>query len=269
MRVGIVAQQGNPQAASLAGDIRNSVDDVVVDETTAESLDISGLSVEEMNECDLVVSIGGDGTFLYAVRGIDGTPIMGVNLGEVGFLNTTTPENAVTMVQKTVSELDAGTLQTRKMPRLSATGNGWTLPPALNEIVIIGQQRGHDNGIAIEVRVDGSLYTGGHADGVLIATPTGSTAYNLSECGPLVHPDVSGLIINEMCATEGMAPLLVGQDSEVTVRVDGPKSAVAVCDGRINQEINPPEEIVIEKADIPIRIAGPDLDFFTALGKLD
>lgn len=270
MRVGIVAQQGNPQAASLAGNIRDSVDSgVVVDETTAESLDMSGVSVEEMSECDLVVSIGGDGTFLYAVRGIDGTPITGVNLGEVGFLNTTTPENAVTMVQETVSELDAGTLQTREMPRLSATGDGWTLPPALNEIVVMGQQRGHGNGVAIEVRVDGSLYTGGHADGVLVATPTGSTAYNLSEDGPLVHPDVSGLVINEMCATEGMAPLLIGPDSEVTVRVDEPESAVAVCDGRITQEIEPPEEIGIRKADSPVRIAGPDLDFFAALGKLD
>jgi NAD+ kinase len=270
MRVGIVAQQGNPQAASLAGDIRDSVNSkVVVDETTAESLDMSGVSVEEMSECDLVVSIGGDGTFLYAVRGIDETPITGVNLGEVGFLNATAPETAVTMVKETIAELNTGDLKTREIPRLSATGDDWTLPPALNEIVVMGQQRGRSNGIAIEVRVDGSLYTEGHADGVLVATPTGSTAYNLSEGGPLVHHDVSAMILNEMCATEGMAPLLVKPDSEITIRVDGSKSAVAVSDGRINQEIDTPAEITVKKTETPVHIAGPDLDFFAALGKLD
>jgi NAD+ kinase len=270
MRIGIVAQQDNPRAASLAGDIRRSVSrEVVVDETTAESLDTSGVPVEAMSECDLVVSIGGDGTFLYAVRGIDETPIMGVNLGEVGFLNATAPENSVTVVKQTISELDAGTVQMREMPRLTATGDDWTLPPALNEVVVMGQQRGQGNGVAIEVRVNGSLYTGGHADGVLVATPTGSTAYNLSEGGPLVHPDASGIVVNEMCATEGMVPLLVEANSEVSVRVDGPEPAVAVSDGRVNREIDPPAEVTISTTDPPIRIAGPDIDFFAALGKLE
>lgn len=269
MRVGIVAQQDNPRAASLAGDIRSSVDaDVVVDATTAESLDASGTPVEEMAECDLVVSIGGDGTFLYAVRGIDATPIMGVNLGEVGFLNATTPENAVSTVERTISELDTGTVQMREMPRLTATGDDWTLPPALNEIVVMGDQRGHGNGLDIEVRLDGSLYTGSHADGVLVSTPTGSTAYNLSEGGPLIHPDVSGMVVNEMCATEGMPPLFVGPDTDVTVRVDGTERAVAVSDGRINRELDPPVTVSISTAAPPVRIAGPDLDFFAALGKL-
>lgn len=269
MRVGIVAQQDNPRAAALAGDIRSSVSaDVVVDETTAESLDVSGVSIEGMAECDLVVSIGGDGTFLYAVRGIGSTPIMGVNLGEVGFLNATPPENAVSAVERTISELSDGTVKIREVPRLTATGEDWTLSPALNEVVIMGPQRGPGNGIDIEIRLDGSLYTGGHADGVLVSTPTGSTAYNLSEGGPLVHTDVSAMVVNEMCATEGMPPLLVGSDTDVTVRVDGAEQAVAVSDGRVKRELDPPVTVSLSTEAPPVRIAGPDIDFFAALGKL-
>lgn len=272
MRVGIVAQQDNPRAASLAEEINASVDcPVVVDETTAAALETTGVPVEEMAGCDLVVSIGGDGTFLYAARGIGSTPIMGVNLGEVGFLNATAPDGAITTVQRTIEELDAcdtNQRHTQEIPRLCATGEGWSLPPALNEVAVMAPQRGPGGGLSTEIRVDGSLYTGGHADGVLIATPAGSTAYNLSERGPLVHPNVSGMILNEMCATDGMPPLVVGPDATITVRADGPE-VVAVSDGRIHRALDPPVSITVSTAAPPVRIAGPEIDFFAALGKLD
>jgi NAD+ kinase len=104
-----------------------------------------------------------------------------------------------------------------------------------------------------------------------VATPTGTTAYNLSEGGPLVHPTVSGFVVTEMCATEPMPSLVVTPDSEVTVHVgsSGTGEAVAVGDGRRSRELEPPENVTIQRADVPIRVAGPDLDFFAALGKLD
>lgn len=273
MQVGIVAQQDNPRAASLAGDIRDAVAvPVVVDETTAETLGMTGVPVERMAACDLVVSIGGDGTFLYAARGIGPTPIMGVNLGEVGFLNATAPENAVSAVRRTIGEHDDETgcaVPTQDIPRLRAAGDGWTLPPALNEVAIMAAPRGPDGGLTVEVRVDGSLYTGGHADGVLVATPAGSTAYNLSEGGPLVHPNVSGMVLNEMCATDGMRPLVIDPDAAVTIRADDAESVVAVSDGRIHREFDPPVVTTVTTDAPPVRIAGPEIDFFAALGKLE
>lgn len=270
MRVGIVAQQGNSQAVALAGDIRCSVAaDVVVDETTAESLDASGVPIDEMDECDLVVSIGGDGTFLYTARKADATPIMGVNLGEVGFLNATPPENAVDAVEQTIDAIEDGTAVTRTIPRMTARGDGWEFPPALNEVALMGPQRGHGNGIEVDIRIDDSLYAGGHADGVLVSTATGSTAYSLSEGGPLVHPDVSGFLINEMCATATMRPLVVSLDSDISIRIDGAERAFAVGDGRIREELEPPTRVSISRAETPVHVAGPELDFFAALGKLD
>jgi NAD+ kinase len=284
MTVGIVGQKDNDRAAALAATLCADLAErvaVVVDETTADALATGeyfdrdrpayeSVPIDAMADCDLVVSIGGDGTFLYAVRGAGSTPIMGVNLGEVGFLNAVAPDDAVETVGAAVDRLLAdGAVPTRAMPRVRARGDDWELPPALNEVVVQGRQRGRGGGLDVDVRVDGSVYATGAADGVLVATPTGSTAYNLSEGGPLVHPDVGGLVVTEMCAADAMPPLVVDDDSEVTVRVEGAPEAVVVSDGRTRQELAPPTTVTVSRAGEPVRIAGPSLDFFTALGKLE
>jgi len=285
MRVGLVGQRGNSRAASIVADICERLEgegvDLAVDETTAETLESTwsaglpapatlGVSVDEMADCDLVVSIGGDGTFLFTARGAGSTPIIGVNLGEVGFLNAVPPEDAVDVV---ASEVDTaqreGRIDAREMPRIQAAGADWTLAPALNEVVVQGPRRGHAGGAAVEVRVDGSLYTSGETDGVIVATPTGSTAYNLSEGGPLVHPDIGSLVVTEMCADDSMPSLAVSADSTVTVRVESADGGYAVSDGRARQELDTPTQVTVERADEPVRVAGPPLDFFAALSKIE
>ncbi|WP_423750617.1 NAD(+)/NADH kinase [Salinirarus marinus] len=273
MNVGLVAQKGNSRAAFLAATLRTRLRetgvDVTVDAATAETIDVAGTPLDAFDACDLIVSIGGDGTFLFAARGANGTPILGVNLGEVGFLNAVGPDEAVAAVLDAVADFRAGELDAREAPRLAASGDGWTSEPATNEVVIQGPYRGHGGGVGVEIRVDGSLYSGSHADGVLVATPTGSTAYNLSEKGPLITPDVDGLVVTEMCATGGMPPLVVGEGSEVSVTLTDADSAVVVSDGRLVRELSPPTEVRVSTADSPLRIAGPSSDFFEALGKLD
>lgn len=275
MRVGVVAQRGNARAAYLAAELRELLSELAVevwvDTATAEALETEGVSVDEFDECDLVVSIGGDGTFLYAARGAGSVPVMGVNLGEVGFLNAVAPGSAVDAVRAEVERyLDTGEVRHREMPRVRASGEReWSLTPAINEVAVLGGQRGHGQGLEIEVRVDGSLYSSGHADGVLVSTPTGSTAYNLSEGGPLVQPGVPALVVTMMCPSDPMPPLVVPMESEVTVRVDGPDSTVVSSDGSRMQEAETPEVVTLEPADEPARVAGPESDFFQALNKLE
>ncbi|MCU4717881.1 NAD(+)/NADH kinase [Halapricum hydrolyticum] len=290
MQLGIVGQKGNPRAQSLVEAIgRSFLDDdvaVLVDSVTAEALseqrgrgygpsgnerfEPDAIAIEELDTCDLVVSIGGDGTFLYAARGVGDTPIMGVNLGEVGFLNAIAPDDAIETIHDVVDDLrEDGETPTREISRVQASGEDWTLPPSLNEVVIQGPQRGHGNGIGVTVRIDGSLYTSGHADGVLVATPTGSTAYNLSEAGPLVHPNVDALVVTEMAAELEMPPLVVEEDSEITIHVEGDDGATVVTDGRVSEDIETPSRVTLGLADESVRVAGPPLDFFAALGKLE
>jgi NAD+ kinase len=275
MEVGIVAQRDNERAASLARTLgeRLGESEVTVrfDATTAATLGRSdaGRPVDTFDACDLVVSIGGDGTFLFTAREANGTPILGVNLGEVGFLNAVGPDEAEAAVQREVDAYRRGELAVQEVPRIAARTDGWRGEPAMNEVVVQGPRRGRGGGGRIEIRVDGSAYGAGSGDGVLVATPTGSTAYNLSERGPLVHPGVGGLVINEMAARDGMPPLLVPLDRDVTVTVSDVEYAVVVSDGRARREIDAGTTVHIGLADQPVRLAGPAADFFEALGKLD
>ena len=288
MKVGIVGQRGNERAETLVGELceRLRAEDVAVqvDEATRAAFDRRvergsgespeelppGVPVEAMAETDLVVSVGGDGTFLHVARGAGTTPIMGVNLGEVGFLNAVPPADARETVLAEVDHFrETGEVRTRQLPRLAVDGGEVGLPPALNEIVVQGPQRGHGGGVAIEVSVDGDHYASDHADGILVATTTGSTAYNLSEGGPLVHHDVPGMVVTEMCGAAAMPPLVVDTDRTVTVHVEDAETAHVMSDGRRGATVDPPATVAIERAAESVFVAGPPLDFFAALGKLD
>lgn len=223
-----------------------------------------------MDACDLEVSIGGDGTFLYAARGAGSTPVLGVNLGEVGFLNAVSPAAADVAVEREDERfLQRGSVRRQPLMRVRVTGEGWSLPPALNEVAVLADRRGPGGGMNVEVRVDGNLYSGSHADGALVSTPAGSTAYNLAAGGPLVTPDVDGPVVTELCATDPMPSLVVGGDREVSIRVDLADRATVVCDGRSSRSLDPPTRMTVVAADEPAHIAGPPLAFFRALGKLD
>ena len=161
MQVAIVAQRGNDRTAGLAADLRERLREagvsVWLDDATAEQFGLEGRPVGEFHAADLVVSIGGDGTFLFAAHGAGDTPILGVNLGEVGFLNPVRPDDAVDAVLAQVRQFrDEGSIPTRSRPRLTTRGDGWTLPPAVNEVVVQGQRRGHGGGADLTVRLDGS-----------------------------------------------------------------------------------------------------------------
>jgi len=274
MRVGIVAQRQNDRAAYLAADVGELLDEegvaVGFDTSTAEAIDREAMPIEEFADADLVVSIGGDGMFLFAARNAGTTPVLGVNLGEVGFLNAVSPGEAVEAVREEVEAFrEAGGVRSRPIPRLSASGDGWSLPPALNEVVVQGPQRGHGQGVNVEVRVDGSLYTATRADGVLVSTATGSTAYNLSEGGPLVRPEAGVAVVTGMCPEEPMPPLAIDLDSDVAVRVDGAERAHVLSDGASDRELEPPETVDISRAAEPAQVAGPPVEFFQALNKLE
>ncbi|MFB6137196.1 MAG: NAD(+)/NADH kinase [Halobacteriaceae archaeon] len=293
MQVGIVAQRSNPRAAELAADVRERLreqgEQVTLDRATAAALERAAPDpeAETFPACDLVVSIGGDGTFLYAAHAADTTPVLGVNLGEVGFLNAVAPEEAVDAVLAEVARYhETGSVRARPVTRLVATtestdpadGAGdarpsdaadWPIGPALNEVVVQSPGRGPGGGLSVEVRVDGELYTSTRADGVLVATPTGSTAYNLSEGGPLVHPAASGLVVTGMCPAEPMPPVVLGTDATVAVRADDADAVVVAEDGSVARELPAPQWVRVTSAPEPGHVAGPESEFFQALSKLE
>ncbi|TYT63293.1 NAD(+)/NADH kinase [Natrialba swarupiae] len=272
--VGIVAQRGNERAQQLTEALLDVLESdsvaVAVDEETGDAIDVVSVPVTEMADSDLVVSIGGDGTLLFVAREVGSTPILGVNLGEVGFLNAVSPADAVDVVTDLVDRLRRGDpLERRTLERLRARGDGWTLEPALNEIVVHGPRRGHGGGATIEIRVDGTRYADGHADGVLVATPTGSTAYNLSEGGPLVHPTADALVVTQMAAEDSMPPLVVDPGAELELAVTGAETAYAISDGRNRHQLESPATVSVSLAADPVTLVGPRTNFFDGLEKLE
>jgi len=273
MRLGVVAQKGNERAvdlaASLVDDLGSDDVEVAIDTVTAEAAGREGVRLETLAEAPLVVSVGGDGTFLFTARHVGSTPILGVNLGEVGFLNGVSPGEATDRIREEIDRIrETGEPRYREVPRIMAWGDGWVSTPGLNEIVVQGPQRGHGQGVDLEVKVDGSRYTSGHADGIIVATQTGSTAYNLSEGGPLIHPAVRGFVITDMNAEAAMPPLVIDPDDLVTVEATGADRVAVSSDGN-TQWLDAPTAIQIGQADAPGRIAGPPSDFFRALDKID
>ncbi len=273
MVVGVVAQRGNERAIELAAAIEETIQagdvDVVMDEATATALDVAGQPIEALTHCDLVVSIGGDGTFLFVAHAVGDAPMLGVNLGEVGFLNVVAPAEAPEIVRKVHKELIRGTVTIQSLPRVIAEGDGWSMGPALNEIIVHAPQRGHDRGITVTITVDGSQYARDVVDGVMVSTPTGSTAYNLSEGGPLLTPTIEGFVVTEMCGRDPMPSLVVPRSATVTIDVEGEAFAHVISDSRSTHELTLPSVIHIREAATPVRIAGRPLEFFDALSKLD
>jgi NAD+ kinase len=285
MNVAIVGQRGNDRAVELCARLarRLRADDVgvAVDETTARAFSRAGAdwaavdvdapeSTDTFEDCALVVSVGGDGTFLYVARRAGSTPILGVNLGEVGFLNAVAPAVAVETVLEELERIRTGAdAEVQTMARIAARGDGWSLEPAINEVVVQGPRRGHGGGAEFTVEVNGGSYADVIADGVMVATPTGSTAYNMSEGGPLVHPDVSALVLTGLAPADGLPSLVVDGSDEITVEVREATDSVAVSDGRVRQRLDPPAAITLEVADEPVRVAGPSRNFYAALGKLE
>ncbi|RKD93417.1 NAD(+)/NADH kinase [Halopiger aswanensis] len=276
--VGIVAQRNNARAQELAQTLVDTLEreyegvTTVVDELTGAAIEADGVPIPAMGDREFVVSIGGDGTLLFVAREVGATPILGVNLGEVGFLNAVAPDDAREVVTELVGQLrETGSLEGRKLARLQASGadGAWALDPALNEVVVHGPRRGHGGGATIEVEIDGQQYTTSHADGVLVATPTGSTAYNLSEGGPLVQPTADALVVTQMAASDGMPPLVADPGAEIALTVSDTETAYAISDGHDRRELEPPATVSISVADEPVTLVGPRANFFDALEKLE
>lgn len=183
---------------------------------------------------DLALSIGGDGTFLRTAEWIaqEEIPIIGVNTGHLGFLAPFTIEEA----QEEVERFSAGKSNVESRSMLCVeTADGsdlGTWPYALNELVL--HKRDNASMVTVSARIDRRPLADYLCDGLIISTPTGSTAYNLSAGGPIVHPSAPNFVISPLAAhTLTMRPLVIGQDSMLELKtLSRARSFNLVVDGR-------------------------------------
>jgi NAD+ kinase len=215
-----------------------------------------------------VFVLGGDGTFLSAVRWIGDrqTPIIGVKFGEVGFLAETTEDRLPEVAEAILANQFTTRPQMRLQIQAYRGGVETARESAFNDVVI---NKGALARLArIRTHIDDQFLTDYRADGLIVATPTGSTAYSLAAGGPIIHPTVPGILITPICPfTLTNRPLMVPEG--VTIKIQMAESAsdmMLTCDGQVGLKIDERDTILISKSPTPVQmITLPDQDYFDVL----
>ena len=211
--------------------------------------------------CDLVIAMGGDGTLLSAARSLAkyGVPMVGINLGTLGFLT----DIAACQTYDKLSEILDGHYikEERLLLRVVILRDGEQINDsiAFNDVVVHKWEEARM--LEFDTSIDGSYVNKQRSDGLIIATPTGSTAYALSGGGPIVHPTLNAFILVPICPhTLSQRPLVIAGDSEisVTVSTQGHGRAQVTCDGQINLGVIGGDVIRVSKLDKKITILHPE-----------
>lgn len=196
--IGLAVHPHRDDAVVVAGSIVGWALDRGITVVSEDPSRIPGASVGALADCDLVVSIGGDGTMLRAVRAIAGrpVPVVGVNLGSLGYLADVEPDAVVEALETWAAGPDGKWAVEDRMlldVEIRDAAGVVSTALALNEVVLEKRDAGHT--VHLSVEIDGAAFTTYAADGLIVATPTGSTAYSLSARGPVVSPRLRALLV--------------------------------------------------------------------------
>jgi NAD+ kinase len=263
-RVLLVTHTGRPTAVDVARDIakRLLAAGLGVDVLATEAADIDVPGCVERDpevaakDSEVAVILGGDGTIL---RGAEltrphGTPVLGVNLGHIGFLAETERNDVVAMVDKIVAcdyaVEERMTIDVRIVVDGQVLSDGW----ALNEASV--EKAARSRMLEVMVDIDGRPLSRWGCDGVVCATPTGSTAYNFSAGGPIVWPEVSALLLVPLSAHALFArPMVVSPDSVIGVEILDYSPAVLWCDGRREVDLSTGSRVEVRRSSTPVKLA--------------
>lgn len=273
-RIGLVGRQGH---AGTVDSLQRVIDflirrelDVVLDEKTAPLVGAGKFSVHSRErlsaECDLVIVIGGDGSMLGAARLIasESVPVIGINRGRLGFLTDILPDE----IEDRLSAVLAGKYreETRFLLEFEVHRDGNRLPGgcALNDVVLHPGTAAQM--IEFELFINDEFVNSQQSDGLIVATPTGSTAYSLSAGGPIMHPGLEALVLVPMYPhTLSSRPLVVSADSRVRIVVINQRGLLPLvsCDGAVQFTTQPGDEIQIYRKSGPLRLIHPlDHNFY-------
>ena len=220
--------------------------DVGADESVDDGTFAEGL--------DLVLSVGGDGTLLRAalMGNRAGVPVLGVKVGRLGFLTEAEPEEAPALLQAWMS--GGGRVDERMALVAEAEGAPWTDPQwTLNEVIV--EKRARHRVVRLAATVNEDHVTTFSADGVVVATPTGSTAYSFSARGPIVSPRLPCLVLTPVSAHMVFdRAIVLAPDERVTLEVREEEPALLSADGRPGLELPVGARVTVRRSDRPARL---------------
>ena len=269
MRLGVIGHQGYEELPEILRTLFRLAPTLGIEAFLEKELyEVAGKGarLEDPAQLDGLVTLGGDGTLLRGARFLDGhdIPILGVNLGRLGFLTSCQSED----FEAAIRNLASGEYVAQPRMALSASAidpagkvrKQWR---ALNDFVL--HKGGFARVVRLNVFVDDESIGTYAADGVVISTPTGSTAYSLSAGGPVVVPTLESIVITPISPhTLAVRSLVIPADAEVTIEAeDSPTELLVTVDGQVGTSFVNGEKLKVRKADNPVRIVRfPGATFF-------
>ena len=268
-KVGVIANPKRPHAADIFERLSRKAAQLhwtlFADRETAAFLpDASVINFQEFaSSVDVLLSMGGDGTMLLCAQILDGAdiPILGLNLGSLGFLTTISEES----FEQALDALEKGEYksETRTVGECTVGSNTYRM---LNDVAI--GWGGMSRMVSLHTSIDGEHITTFSCDGMIITTPTGSTGHALSAGGPIIQPGAEVFGLSVICPhTLSNRPLIVPDSSVIDVRIESAhKSLVMAVDGKDVQELNEGDVIRIVKSARPIQFLHlPGYSYFSVL----
>jgi len=271
---GIMSKPSKPELAQVVPELldwfRKHQYQVVVDrETSAYARGFESIARSEMasRALDFVVVLGGDGTLLSAARVVAkaGTPVLGVNLGSLGFLT----EVPLSQLYPTLEALESSCchVETRSMLRCELCRGGASVADyhALNDVVVSKGAIARLN--HFDLYVDGAFVSAYKADGLIVATPTGSTAYSLAAGGPILVPSVNAFVITPVSPHSlTHRTLVVGDGSSIEIDVKtGDEEAYLSVDGQVGMPLKDGDRVCCRKSEHGVKLLRLDQTFFDVL----
>ncbi|MBI4415965.1 MAG: NAD(+) kinase [Euryarchaeota archaeon] len=258
MKFGITANPNIPHARTAAEAIVKQLEKkhtLLLEGEIAKALGRKGIALEKM-DADVVLAVGGDGTVLRALQRTNGN-VLGINSGSLGFLTEVTAEEFSVALRK----LEKGEYAVEERGKIRVTVDGKRLYDCTNEVVI------HTAHIAkirdFEILLNGTLVQRVRADGIIVATPTGSTSYNLSVGGPIVDPRVEALVISAIAPFKPAArATVVPASSTVRVKLANPKECLLVLDGQQEIALTGREDLRFRGSDARAKLVKFREDFY-------
>jgi NAD+ kinase len=272
--IGRLRKQGMAEALqALIACLRACDAKILLEKETAQSLDHTDLELisrEALSKADLIITVGGDGNLLSAARiaAPNNVPILGINRGKFGFLTDIRPNE----INKLIPEILAGDYHEEHRFMFNAKLEGGDrILLALNDIIITPDNS--SSMIEFEITVDNDFMCSQRSDGMIIATPTGSTAYALSGGGPILHSNLNSIVLVPMFPHSlNNRPIVLSGDSEIKITLPETSMAAAraTADGQNDLPLAIGETMIIRKSKQSLRLLHPkDYSYFETLrGKL-
>ena len=261
MRVAVLGKPNSVPARKAAAEVCPWLEErgceVTVDDETAAAIGRTGVPRDALAQgADLALSLGGDGTLLLAARVFAGAavPILGINLGRLGFLTDTDHDHMFEVLEQVLkgeSEIEERMMLTAEVWR---DGGVVSRSDALNDVVV--NKGALAQVIHLETRVGGSFVSSYRADGIIVSTPTGSTAYGLAAGGPIVEPSTDVILVAPICPhILTNRPLIIGAGSDVEcILVESRGDVYLTIDGQEGFPLEPGDRVRVVRAEHAARL---------------